>query len=242
MTKKIKQDVRASLRDGDLNGAVESLKTGLRRDPYWEWGHRKLGDLYLEGLGHSSYALVEYRKLKKSVEELSDEDVLRLALAYRERGFEDKVRDVLANRNPEDFSGTLEIMDRKYDPEDLYEELMEASGSAVEEDAERYREKYAREGDDHLEYGNFFEAQKAYEKALDFGDDPQVRLNLARALIQRSRYPGALEQLRAIRDEQPVRAEASELITKVYERLGLNQLFDDSHDDDDHSGRNRKVS
>jgi len=242
MTKKIKEDVKSSLREEDLNGAVESLKTGLRRDPYWEWGHRKLGDIYLEGLSHSSYALVEYRKLKKSVEQLSLADALRLAVAYRDRGFEEKIRDLLVDRNPAESSDSLEIMDRTYDPVQLYDELMEASGSAVEKDADRYREKYAREGEDHLKYGNFFEAQKAFEKALEFEDDPKMRLNLARSLIQRSRYPDALEQLKKIQGEKPVRDEASELITKVYERLGLNQLFDDTNDDDDRSGRNRKVS
>lgn len=242
MTEKIKEDVRSSLQEGDLNGAVQSLKTGLRRDPYWEWGHRKLGDIYLEGLGHSSYALVEYRKLKKSVEELTFRDALRLALAYRERDFEDKIRDVLSDRDPEESSEPLDIMNRTYDPGELYAELMEAAGSAADQDADQYREKYARKGEDHLEYGNFFEAQKAFEKALKFGDDPELRLNLARAYIQRSRYPEALEQLREIRDEKPVHDEATELITKVYERLGLNQLFDDSNDDDDRSGRSRKVS
>ncbi len=120
--------------------------------------------------------------------------------------------------------------------------MMEVSGSAVEQDADRYREKYARKGEDHLEYGNFFEAQKAFEKALEFGENPELRLNLARALIQRSRYPEALEELREIRGQEAVREEASALMTKVYERLGLNQLFDDSDDDDDRSGRNRKVS
>lgn len=243
MTDKLKREVLESLEEEDLNGAVDQLKTGLRRDPYWEWGHRMLGDVYLEALGHSAYALVQYRKLREVKETLSGPEFLRLARAYEERGFEDKAVELLRELDPAELPEEVEILDASYDARDLYERLRSASADAVEEDAEGYREKYRRKGDDHREYGNFFEAQQAYEKALEFSDDPEVRLKLGQCLLQRSLYPEALDHLKQVRNDEEVGDEAERLIADVYDRLGLNQLFDDNdNDDDDRSGGHRKVS
>lgn len=246
MTDKQKREVLDSLEEGDLNGAVDRLKTGLKRDPYWEWGHRMLGDIYLEKLGHSAYALVQYRKLKEVKEDLSAPEVLRLARAYEERSFEDKTDELLRGLDPSALPEKIEILDTSYDARDLYERLSRASSEAVRENAETYRSKYHRKGDEHREYGNFFEAQQAYEKALEFSDDPEVRLKLGRCLLQRSLYPEALNHLKQVRGDEELGDEAEQLIDEVYDRLGLNQLFDhddnNDNDDDDRSGGHRRVS
>lgn len=244
MTDKLKREILEALENGDLNGAVDQLKTGLRRDPYWEWGHRTLGDVYLEALGHTAYALVQYRKLREVKDRLTGPELLRLARAYEERGFEDKAEELLREVDSSQLPEEIEIHDTSYDARDLYERLRSVSEDAVEQEAEEFGAKYRRKGDDHREYGNFFEAQQAYEKALEFSDDPEVRLKLGQCLLQRSLYPEALDHLKQVRNDDEVGSEADRLIADVYDRLGLNQLFDseNDNDDDDRSGGHRKVS
>jgi len=73
-------------------------------------------------------------------------------------------------------------------------------------------------------------------------EDENVKLKLAQCLIQRSKYPGALEYLKEVRGHEAVSEEAERLISKVYDRLGLNELFEIENDDDDQPGQSRKVS
>jgi tetratricopeptide (TPR) repeat protein len=242
MTEKIKRDVKDALETNDLNRAVDRLKTGLRRKPYWEWGHRTLGDIYLDGLEHSSYALVQYRKLREVKESLTSSEKLRLAWAYEQRGFMDQVSDVLADLDPDDLPERLELVNESYEARTIYDRIKSDSSDALEEQEGELFEKHRRKGDEHREYGNFFEAQKSYEKALEFRDNPEVTLALAQCLIQRSNYPAALEYLKSLRSQENLGEEAEELITEVYERLGLNVLFDANDDDEDRPGQSRKVS
>lgn len=242
MTEAIKREVEEALASPDLNEAVRLLKRGLRRDPYWEWGHRTLGDVYLVGIDHASYALVEYRKLRKTAERFTDADRLRLIWAYIERGFEDKASDVLRELDEDSLPGTLELLDETYDPSALVEEFKATIDSTIESDADEYFEKYFRQGTDHFQAGNMYEAQQAYEKALEYRNDSNTKLELARCLIQRSKFPEALEYLKSIQDVPEVSDEAEELMTDVYQRLGLYDLFEDDDSDDGEANASRKAS
>jgi len=242
MTEYIKRDVLDALKSGDLNKAVDCLKTGLKREPYWVWGHRKLGDIYLEGLDHTSYALVQYRKLAEVKETLAPAEKLRLAWANQERGFDDKVYNILSGLNRDDLPESIDLLGNEYDAFELYEQFSEASSASVSENNREYFDKYRTKGDDYRNHGNFFDAQRAYEQALEFMEDENVKLKLAQCLIQRSKYPGALEYLKEVRGHEAVSEEAERLISKVYDRLGLNELFEIENDDDDQPGQSRKVS
>lgn len=242
MTDKIKREVMDALEEDDYKRAVERLKTGLRRDPYWKWGHRTLGDIYLEKLNHSTYALIQYRKLREVKGELDPAGMLRLMRAYHQRGFDDKAAELSSTLEADQLPETLTILDNKFDPTKLYEELRQSISKSVVKNSEEYRKKYVQEGDEHKKYGNYFEAQRAYEKALEFGDEPRVRLKLSRCLIQRSRYPKALEQLKKLRGTKSAGDEAETLLEDVYERLGLNHIFDSTGEDDSSPGQSRRAS
>lgn len=243
MTSKIKRSVKAALTEGDLNRAVKLLKRGLRKDHYWAWGHRVLGDIYFEEIDHTSYALVQYRKLKEAVDNWENSDRLRLALAYCERDFHDKAAGVLEELNEDDLSGTFKILDSEYVVEDLYNQLLKSTNTRFEENEESYFEKYKKKGDEHRKHANYFEAQQAYEKALDFMEDQNVKYHLSRCLIKRSKFPRALKLLKELKANDEFDEDVEELLNQVYERLGLNELFSDvKTDDDDESGRSRKVS
>lgn len=242
MTEAIKRDVEEALASPDLNEAVQLLKRGLRRDPYWEWGHRTLGDVYLRGIDHASYALVEYRKLRETAEEFTEADRLRLIWAYLERGFEDKARDVLRDLSPGELPKELELLDETYDAESLFEEFDRKIDTTIQEESDEFYEKYLRQGTDHYEAGNMYEAQQAYEKALEYKNDPKTELELARCLIQRSKFPEALEHLKSIQDQPSVSDEAQDLITDVYQRLGLYDLFEDDDAEDGDANASRKAS
>lgn len=242
MTEAIKRKVEEALASPDLSQAVKLLKQGLRRDPYWEWGHRVLGDIYLRGIDHSAYALVEYRKLQKTTDEFSGPDRLRLIWAYLERGFEDKAQDVLRRLDREALPEEISLLDETHDTASLLEEFKEKIDATVEHDAEALFEKYRRQGREHQDAGNLYEAQQAYEKALEYRTDSEIKLELARCLIQRSKFPEALEHLKSIQDNPPVSSEADELITDVYQRLGLYDLFEDDDSDDGEANASRKAS
>ncbi len=242
MSEKIKNEVRAALDSGDLNRAVDRLKTGLRRDPYWEWGHRKLGDIYLESLNHTKYALVQYRKLQKIKDELKPSEILRLAWAYQEREFQDKVSELLSEIDTDSLPETIELAGESYDARERFDWCRKAAVRRVEEDSEEFFEKYRRRARQYQDHGNFFEAQQAYETALEFHSDEDVRLELARCLIQRSRYPEALQELKALRSREESGDEVDQLFDKIYSRLGLDNLFEPRTDDEDRPGQSRKVS
>jgi tetratricopeptide (TPR) repeat protein len=242
MSEKIERDVQEALESGDLNRAVDRLKTGLKREPYWAWGHRTLGDIYFEELNHTNYALVEYRKLREVKESLTPAETLRLAWAYQERDFEDKIPDLIADIKRDDLPETIELIGTSYDARKLYDQFRDHASEHLREESEEYFEKYRRQGDQYREHGNFFEAQQAYEKALEFRSDDTVRLELARCLIQRSRYPQALDHLKSLRESGSSGEDVDRLIDQVYSRLGLDKLFESDNDDEDPPGRSRKVS
>lgn len=243
MSEKIRREVEEALDDDDLNRAVDRLKYGIRKDPYWEWGHRTLGDVYLVGLEHSSYALVQYRKLREVKEDLQPEEQLKLAWAYDERDFPDKVARILDEIEPDELPDEMTVINEKFEAKKLFDRMDKQTERNLEEQSDDFFRKYAREGDGHRDHGNFFDAQQAYQKALEYSNDPEVRIKLARCLIQRSKYPEAIEHLKELQNISSVQNEADDLLNKVYERLGLNQLFDESNDDDhDEPGSARKVS
>ncbi|MFB6345250.1 MAG: tetratricopeptide repeat protein [bacterium] len=243
MTTAIRRDVEDALSQEDLNEAVRLLKQGLRREPYWEWGHRVLGDIYLKGIDHSSYALVEYRKLRQTADTFAPADKLRLIWAYLERGFEDKALEVLKDLDDDELPETIDILKENYDTKQLLDKFTRQIDTTVEEESEEFFEKYRRDGTEHRRAGNMYQAQQAFEKALDYCQDPTTKLDLARCLIQRSKYPEALEYLKSIQDTDEVAEDVDELITDVYQRLGLHDLFKDKQDHDDRDeNASRKAS
>lgn len=223
MPEYIRKKVDRALEEDRLNRAVELLKQGVEKDPYWAAGHRLLGDIYLEELEHDVYALVEYRKLARVEEEPEPPDRLRLAWAYLKRSFEDKARDVLKGLDEEELPPSMTILDRTYETAGLLERLRERVEGAVSEQSEKLMEKYRDQGDDYREIGRFFRAQKAYEKALEYGDDPRVEVSLARCLVQRKKFPRAMRVLKRVISSNPGVEAADEVLSEVYRRLGIGR-------------------
>lgn len=218
---KVKKRVETALSESDLSGAVDALKSGLNRDPYWAEGHKLLGDIYLIGLDHPVYALVEYRKLKRVKDELEELDKLRLAWAYHCRSFDDKARAVLTEINCGDLPEELEVIDTEIKPIQKTEELRSEVNESVEQDSEEYFQKYFRKGNEFLNAGNFYRAQQAYENALEHEASSRARLNLARCFVERTKFPKAVRELKSLLDDEHVHEEARKLLTSVYRRLGL---------------------
>ncbi len=112
------RNAREALSRDELERAVDWLKKGLRRDPYWSEGHRLLGDLYLFELNHSAYALIQYRKLKSVRDELEPVERLLLARAYHERDFPDRARNLLDSLDEKKLPEFHDPEDVRVDDED----------------------------------------------------------------------------------------------------------------------------
>jgi tetratricopeptide (TPR) repeat protein len=227
---------REALSEGQLNRAVDYLKKGLKRDPYWTEGHLLLGDLYLTKLDHPVYALVEYRKADKVLDDPPAEVRLRLAWAYLQRGFEDRARNLCEKINETDLPAELELVDESFNGLELLDEVHRKARGRVEGNPQKYFEKYQRHGMEHLECGNYFKAQKAFENALEHGENPEVKLGLARACFHRKKFSRALEltkEIQATVEED----DAHDLLEKIYNRLGLDGFQSSDIDEDASSGR-----
>lgn len=231
-----RSDVVDRLDDGPISDVVEWLKKGLRKDPYWADGHRLLGDLYLTELEHETYALVEYRKLRESVDELRSEDQLRLALANDEGGFPEKAARCLDDIDGEDLPAELTLIRTEYEVDGVLDQLTEKSEQSVSENADEWFEKHREEGLDYLKTGNPFEAQSAFEKALEYRDDPEVKARLAECLLRRRRYPRAVTLLKDVLQSDPAHNLAESLLNDAYDRLGLNSTEETADSDDSEDG------
>ena len=215
------EEVEAALTEDDLSTAVEKLKKGLSRDPYWAAGHRLLGDIYLLGLDHPVYALVEYRKLKKVAEELTALDRLRLAWAYHQRSFHDRALETIQEIDADDLPEQKELIGRKIQPRLKLVRLRKKVEQEVEKKSGNYFDKYVRRGNEFLNVGSYYQAQQAFESALEYTNNSEVKLNLARCLVKRTKFPRAVKILKGLLDDEHVHDEARELLTAVYRRLGL---------------------
>ncbi len=209
------------LKEKQLTEAVELLKSAINRDPYWAAGHRLLGDIYLTRLEHPVYALVEYRKLQHVAEKLTDEDKLRLILAYHRRGFDDRALQLLNELTMEKIPEKLTICGVDIYLDDRVQKLRQKISRQVNEKSEIYYRKYLRQGNEFMNAGNFYRAQGSYEKALELHSEPRVYLKLARCLIERTDFAGAVKILKMIIKNDHVHDEARELLIAVYRRLGL---------------------
>ncbi len=238
----IRKKVDRALEEDRLNRAVELLKQGVEKDPYWAEGHRLLGDIYLQELDHDVYALVEYRKLARVKEELEPTERLRLAWAYLKRSFEDKARDELQRLNDDDLPPSMTVLDRTYDPAALLERLRDRTEEAVSEQSEQLLEKYRGQGDDYREIGRYFRAQKAYEKALQYGEDPDLEVSLAKCLVQRKKFPRAIRILKRLLGSNPELGAAAEVLSDVYRRLGIEERPASGEDDEERGDESPPAS
>ncbi len=236
-TLQARKKAEKALSEEKLSDAVEALKKGLNRDPYWSWGHLKLGDIYLIELDHPVYALVEYRKLQKVKDALTGSEKIRLAWAYHQRSFDDKAREILTGIEIEDLPDELEIFDRKIKTEEKFRQLNSEVQKNVAEDSDDYFKKHFRQGNEFLNAGNFYRAQQAYEEALQFKNSSEAKLNLARCLIERVKFPAAVRQLKKLLNDEHVHDKARKLLTSVYRRLGLpvSKLNSDVKEDENDS-------
>jgi len=200
--------------------AIEFLKRGVRKEPYWVKGQRRLAELYLVEVEHDAYALVQYRKLHQVADDPDVRDQLGLALAYSQREFEDRAREVLQGLSDE-LPEEVEFLNQTHPTDQLLERIAGEvdEGLATRQD-HFYRKKLER-GLDYLELGEWFHAQRALERALELNDTPRARLAYGRCLLKRKRYPQAVRCLKSIRDEPDVAEEAGDLLTEIYRRLGI---------------------
>ncbi len=221
-----------AVKTGELNEAVEQLKKAVSENPYWEEGHRLLGDLYLVKLKHYSYALVEYRKLKRVSDEFTELDKLRLARAYHEREFEDKAARILETIAAEELPEKVDILDEKVEVQDWLQKLKTGVEEGLAGSDREYFEKYNRQAREYKQAANFYRAEKNFRKALEYEDNARTRLDLARCQIQRVKFPRAIENLKKLRSSSECRREAEELLDEVYERLGLPVQYSEKSDND----------
>ncbi|MGM0381858.1 MAG: tetratricopeptide repeat protein [bacterium] len=216
-----KAKAREAVEAGELDGAVAQLKKALSENPYWGEGHRLLGDIYLFKLEHYSYALVEYRKLRRVSDEVDSLDRLKLAWAYHRRDFEDKAARILQDIDKNTLPESTGIMGETFDVFEVFEKLNKETTDKLQESNEKYFKKYSRQGREYMHAGNFYRAEKNFKKALDYSDSARARLDLARCQVQRVKFPRAIENLKMLRSRDQFRAEAEELLDEIYERLGL---------------------
>ncbi|MFP4687580.1 MAG: tetratricopeptide repeat protein [bacterium] len=234
--KKSKEAVRADR----LNEAVDLLKKQLRRDPYWADGHRLLGDIYLIKLKHYVYALVQYRKLEKTKDQLEPLDRLRLAYGYYRRGFEEKVLETLAALDISQLPDEFKILDKKFVTLELIDKIKRSSDQEIEAHQDKYYKKNLRKAREYMQVGNFFRAQKAFEKALELKEDGRIRIELARCQVQRVNFTAAIKNLKKAQQEERCFAAAHSLLKDVYRRLGLPVVYDNQVDDKKRD-KNRKT-
>ena len=219
--------VRALEQDRSISDIVEQLKQEIRREPFRESAHRLLGDLYLTRLNHGSYAVAEYRKLLKIQDKPNPTDQLRLAWSYLERDFEEKCYRTLMEIDRAELPDKLTVLDETIVINELIQRLEEELGEIDSKRSRSWFEKKREEAMEYLETGNPFQAQQAFDKALDYKDDPDVRAKLARCMLSRRNYPSAVENLKEVLSTEPDHPEALELLEKAYERLGIDPEISD---------------
>ncbi len=227
-----KAKARAAIESGELNEAVEQLKKAVSQNPYWAEGHRLLGDIYFVKLSHYSYALVEYRKLKRVSDDFTDLDKLRLARAYHQRGFEDKAARILETVSEDDLPEKFAILEEEIEVRDWVGELKKEIEAELEDSGRKYFEKYNRQAREYMQAANFYRAEKNFKKALDYEDCARTRLDLARCQVQRVKFPEAIENLKMLRSSGECRKEAEKLLDEVYGRLGLPVQYSEKPDND----------
>ncbi|MFB6356810.1 MAG: tetratricopeptide repeat protein [bacterium] len=221
MIEKIEKKVDDALGEDDITSAVDWLKKGIRRDPEWERGHRLLGDIYFEVLGHYRYALVEYRKLNHVSGDSNSLDSLRLARAYEKQEFYEKALELLNEVTLEDCPDTIAFLDNSYDPRELHDELHDVVRKEVDHDREQLYEQHREDGHIYREDGQYRKAQEEYERALELKANTEVRVDLARCLIRRAKFPEAMNHLKKVLNTDPNHDDARDLLMEVYQRLGL---------------------
>jgi lipopolysaccharide biosynthesis regulator YciM len=212
---------RKSLNEGKLNRAVEILKDRIRRDSYWAQGHLLLGDIYLIKLKHYVYALVEYRKLKKIKQQLTPQEKIRLAYAYYKRDFPEKVSEILDVLKTETLPEKIEIIDKQFSTSELIKKMRGFFREEINNNQDKYYERNMRKGREYMQVGDFFRAQKSFEKALELNEEPSLRIELARCQIQRVNFSEAIKNLKKASSDSRFAAEAQDLLRDVYHRLGL---------------------
>lgn len=234
------RNAREALDQGRLERAVDWLKKGLRRDPYWSEGHRLLGDLYLFELNHSAYALIQYRKLKSVRDELEPVERLLLARAYHERDFPDRARSLLGSLDPQALPETRTAAGRTLRPRRMLTDLRERMTGREDGDESAFR-RLRRRGDEWYEHDNHVRAIEAYERALELREDPEVRVRVAQCYFRRRRWAEAVEALKAVLAEKSDHGTARRLLERIYARLGLSEFYDPGRapprDEDDRSER-----
>jgi tetratricopeptide (TPR) repeat protein len=235
-----RRDVVDRLGDHAISDVVEWLKKGVRKDPYWAEAHRLLGDLYLTELEHETYALVEYRKLRESLDQLPPVDRLRLAVANDRAGFPEKVNRLLSELDESSLPETITLIRTELDVGETLERLRGDARASKQEKGDEWFEKHKKEGREFLETGQPFQAQSAFEKALEYGSDPTVKTLLAQALVQRREYPRAVTLLKDALNHAESPERARELLTKAYERLGLDP--DEAPEESDSEDSFRQAS
>lgn len=209
-----------ALEDDRPQRAIEFLKRGVRKDPYWVKGQRRLAELYLVEVEHDAYALVQYRKLHQVAEDLEIRDELGLAWAYSRREFEDRAREVLQGLDDE-LPEQVEFLNQSHQTHQLMESIAGEVDKALETRQDHFYRKKLERGLDYLELGEWFHAQRALERALELKDTPQARLAYGRCLLKRKRYPQAVRCLKSLRSEPGVAEEAGSLLKEIYRRLGI---------------------
>lgn len=234
------RNAREALDQGELERAVDWLKKGLRRDPYWSEGHRLLGDLYLFELNHSAYALIQYRKLKSVRDSLEPVERLLLARSYHERDFPDRARSLLESLEREELPETHKAAGRSLKPHRMLTDLREDLADR-EDGGETAFRRHRRRGDEWYEHGNPVRAIDAYERALELREEPEVRVRVARCHLERRRYAAAAEALKTVLAEEPDHDAARTLLERIYGRLGLSEFYEPGRtrpeDEDDRSER-----
>lgn len=218
-----RRTIKEALEEGRaISDLVEKLKQEIRREPFSESAHRLLGDLYLQELEHESYAVTEYRKLVKIQDDVGPEDRFRLLLGYFRRGFHEKAYQLLKEMESGQFPDEIKFFSGAVDITEQLEEIRSSLSDLEQDQSEQWFRKHRDEGQDYLDLGNHFQAQREFEQALEYQDDVDVRCALARCLLTRRNYPRAVTNLKRILSESPHHEQALELLERAYGRLGID--------------------
>ncbi len=221
MLERLLDQAGEALDSGRPHRAIELLKRGVRRDPYWVEGHRLLGEIYLIEVEHACYALVQFRKLRHVKGRLDFEENVALAWAYAERDFQDRALQVL-QQLPDQKPDTVQYLGNQYGTDSLLKTIRGDVTATLKDRQDEFYAKNLRKGQDFLELGDWFQAQKCLERALDIKDTPEVRLEYGRCLLKRQRYPRAVRMLKSIQSDPDVGSRAQSLLGEVYRRLGIS--------------------
>jgi tetratricopeptide (TPR) repeat protein len=101
----------------------------------------------------------------------------------------------------------------------LYEEAARCARESLKQRAEQ-PDAWGLLGGVYLRLGRLDDAQAAYEKALSYGADTQVRVNYAECLIRLGRFRQAGEQLTQLEHAEPNSAEVNRGLGKLYRAKG----------------------